>query len=114
MALPSNAPCSCHSCWTARRVQQQFQKKGTGIEIRALHTTLSAGQAGLLLDGHKYNISHAPHAKVILVTARYVDGTRPATALVLLDAAQAGMTRSEPRQRSVCAIFPSAISPSST
>jgi len=73
-----------------------ISEKGTGTEIRALQTALSAAEQGYRLDGHKYNISHAPAASLILVAARFdIDGR--STALVLLDPTVHGVTRTSPQ-----------------
>ncbi|WP_052420794.1 acyl-CoA dehydrogenase family protein [Paraburkholderia ferrariae] len=74
-----------------------ISEKHTGTEIRALQTALSVHEEGFLLDGHKYNISQAPTAGIILVAAQLIDGERATTALVLLDGGRPGVTRSAPR-----------------
>jgi isovaleryl-CoA dehydrogenase len=75
-----------------------ISERGTGTEVRALQTMLRANTHGYLLDGHKYNISHAPTASLLLVAARFADGAREPTVLVLLDPTLAGATRSPAQQ----------------
>ncbi|TAM52272.1 MAG: acyl-CoA dehydrogenase [Paraburkholderia sp.] len=74
-----------------------ISESGTGSEIRALQTRLSDDGHGLRLDGQKYNISLAPHASLMLVAARYEADAKVQTAMVLIDGAMAGVTRSPPR-----------------
>ncbi|KVH74239.1 acyl-CoA dehydrogenase [Burkholderia cepacia] len=75
-----------------------ISEKGTGTEIRALQSRVTLdGQDGRL-DGHKYNISHAPDAALILVAASATHDGRPGTALVLLDPQRAGVTRTAPQE----------------
>ncbi|KML21597.1 MULTISPECIES: acyl-CoA dehydrogenase family protein [Burkholderia] len=75
-----------------------ISEKGTGTEIRALQSRVTLdGQDGRL-DGHKYNISHAPDAALILVAASATHDGRPGTALVLLDPQCAGVTRTAPQE----------------
>ncbi|QPQ88900.1 acyl-CoA dehydrogenase family protein (plasmid) [Burkholderia gladioli] len=75
-----------------------ISEKGTGTEIRALQSRVTRdGQDGRL-DGHKYNISHAPDAALILVAASATHDGRPGTALVLLDPQRAGVTRTAPQE----------------
>ncbi|MCA7894691.1 acyl-CoA dehydrogenase family protein [Burkholderia cepacia] len=75
-----------------------ISERGTGTEIRALQSRVTLdGQDGRL-DGHKYNISHAPDAALILVAASATHDGRPGTALVLLDPQRAGVTRTAPQE----------------
>jgi isovaleryl-CoA dehydrogenase len=74
-----------------------ISEKGTGTEIRALQTTLTMADSGFRLDGHKYNISHAPAAALILTAARCDSDGRSSTALVLLDPSLPGVARTPPQ-----------------
>ncbi|WP_309477090.1 acyl-CoA dehydrogenase family protein [Trinickia acidisoli] len=74
-----------------------ISERGTGTEIRALQARLTGDKHGYRLNGHKYNISLAPDASIILVAARYDDDARTHTSLVLLDAALPGIVRSGPQ-----------------
>lgn len=74
-----------------------ISEPGTGTEIRALQTRLVDTDSGYRLDGHKYNISLAPHASLVLVAARYDKEAQPHTALALIDPAMAGIARSKPQ-----------------
>lgn len=74
-----------------------ISESGTGTEIRALQTRLIDDVDGYRLDGHKHNISLAPHALLALVAARYDGGAHPQTALALIDTAAAGVYRSAPK-----------------
>lgn len=74
-----------------------ISESGTGSEIRAPQTRLSVDGDGLRLDGHKYNISLAPHASLMLVAARYEAAAKPQTAMVLIDGGMAGVARSAPQ-----------------
>ncbi len=71
-----------------------LSERGTGTEIRALQTSLTDDVHGYRLDGHKYNISLAPFASIILAAARYADGQHTHTALLLLDATLPGLAQS--------------------
>ncbi|CAN7648183.1 acyl-CoA/acyl-ACP dehydrogenase [Trinickia sp. LjRoot230] len=78
-----------------------ISERGTGTEIRALQTLLVDdidAAPTYRLNGHKYNISLAPHASILLVAARYNNADNPsarsATALVLVDSDAPGITRS--------------------
>ncbi|RQU99846.1 acyl-CoA dehydrogenase [Burkholderia cenocepacia] len=75
-----------------------ISEKGTGTEIRALQTRVTPDGQAFRLDGHKYNISHAPDAALILVAASVTHESRFGTALVLLDPQRAGVTRSAPQE----------------
>ncbi|WP_232447796.1 acyl-CoA dehydrogenase family protein [Burkholderia ubonensis] len=73
--------------------------KGTGTEVRALETRLArdGDSRGYRLDGHKYNISRAPDARLMMIVASSdVDG-KPATSLVLIDPERPGVRRSPPQ-----------------
>lgn len=74
-----------------------ISERGTGTEVRALQTTLRTHANGYRLDGHKYNISHAPDAALILVAAHCIDDGKARTALALLDPLTAGVTRTPPQ-----------------
>ncbi|WP_257757769.1 acyl-CoA dehydrogenase family protein [Burkholderia glumae] len=74
-----------------------ISEKGTGTEIRALQTRVTPDGQALRLDGHKYNISHAPDAALVLVAASTTQDGRPGTALVLLDPQRSGVIRSDPQ-----------------
>lgn len=74
-----------------------ISERGTGTEIRALQTALTNDEQDFRLNGHKYNVSLAPHAALVLVASRYDDGPRSATALVLLDTTLRGVSRSVPQ-----------------
>ncbi|WP_333977362.1 acyl-CoA dehydrogenase family protein [Burkholderia cepacia] len=75
-----------------------ISEKGTGTEIRALQSRVTLDGQDCRLDGHKYNISHAPDAALILVAASAAHDGRPGTALVLLDPQRAGVTRTAPQE----------------
>ncbi|WP_334052311.1 acyl-CoA dehydrogenase family protein [Burkholderia cepacia] len=75
-----------------------ISEKGTGTEIRALQSRVTLDGQDCRLDGHKYNISHAPDAALILVAASATHDGRPGTALVLLDPQRAGVTRTAPQE----------------
>ncbi|ERJ38200.1 acyl-CoA dehydrogenase family protein [Burkholderia cepacia] len=75
-----------------------ISEKGTGTEIRALQSRVTLDCQDGRLDGHKYNISHAPDAALILVAASATHDGRPGTALVLLDPQCAGVTRTAPQE----------------
>ncbi|THJ50665.1 acyl-CoA dehydrogenase family protein [Burkholderia sp. LS-044] len=75
-----------------------ISEKGTGTEIRALQSRVTLDGQDCRLDGHKYNISHAPDAALILVAASATQDGRPGTALVLLDPQRAGVTRTAPQE----------------
>ena len=75
-----------------------ISEKGTGTEVRALETRLTREGNGYRLDGHKYNISHAPDAQLILVVATCTSNEKPATALVLLDPTRNGVSRTVPQE----------------
>ncbi|MGG1947204.1 acyl-CoA dehydrogenase family protein [Trinickia sp. NRRL B-1857] len=75
-----------------------ISEKGTGTEVRALETRLTREGNGYRLDGHKYNISHAPDAQLVLVVAAYTSEDKPATALVLLDPTRDGVSRTVPQE----------------
>ena len=74
-----------------------ISEKGTGTEVRALETRLTRDADGYRLDGHKYNISHAPDAQLVLVVASFEGNDKRATALVLLDPARDGVSRTPPQ-----------------
>lgn len=74
-----------------------ISEKGTGTEVRALETRLTRDAGGYRLDGHKYNISHAPDAQLVLVVASFESNDKRATALVLLDPARDGVSRTPPQ-----------------
>ncbi|PMS20837.1 acyl-CoA dehydrogenase [Trinickia dabaoshanensis] len=75
-----------------------ISEKGTGTEVRALETRLTREGNDYRLDGHKYNISHAPEARLVLVVASCTSGDKPATALVLLDPTREGVSRTAPQE----------------
>lgn len=75
-----------------------ISEKGTGTEVRALETRLTHDGNDYRLDGHKYNISHAPNAQLVLVVASCSHHEKRATALVLLDPARDGVGRTAPQE----------------
>ncbi|OJB48690.1 acyl-CoA dehydrogenase [Burkholderia ubonensis] len=76
-----------------------ISEKGTGTEVRALETRLArdGDSRGYRLDGHKYNISHAPDARLMMIVASSHVDDKPATALVLIDPERPGVRRSPPQ-----------------
>ncbi|VWC37259.1 acyl-CoA dehydrogenase domain-containing protein [Burkholderia lata] len=74
-----------------------ISEKGTGTEVRALETGLVRDGDHYRLDGHKYNISHAPEARLMMIVATLTGDGKPATALVLIDPERAGVQRSAPQ-----------------
>lgn len=74
-----------------------ISEKGTGTEVRALETHLTRDGNAYRLDGHKYNISHAPDAQWVLVVASSTSDEKRATALVLLDPTRDGVSRTPPQ-----------------
>lgn len=71
-----------------------ISERGTGTEIRALESTLIEVENGYQLNGHKYNVSLAPHASLILVAARFGSGPLAHPSLALIDARSPGLERS--------------------
>lgn len=67
-----------------------------GTDLAGVKTELNGEKGAWRLNGEKWNISHAPDAKILLVAGRIKDGARSRLTALLFDADLQGVNRGDP------------------